>query len=372
MFMVAGLEIISQVTLTLLKLQEKPVLYSIANIFKLTVSLLLIILFIIKLGRKLEGIYEAQIIGQIVFFLILSKFIWQNFKFKFDFGLMKEMLVFSIPLVLSNVSGIILSIADRYFLKFIGALSDVGIYSLGYKIGNVIKVFVIQSVMLALSPIIYKMMDDPKNKRFYSKSLTYMGYGIMIFVLILSLFGKEMVMLLAQKDEFWPAYKIIPLIAFTNLFIALRQISTTGLNLMKKTKVRAVIVVSISVLNIILNLILIPYFQAIGAGIALIISQIIYFVLIFRYSQIHYPVPYEISKILKIIFIGLLMVIIGFLINDINLFLRLSLKFVLILSFPILLYFLNFYEQIEIIRLKQFIFKISNKIFGWEKNYKSE
>lgn len=351
MLIVAGLEIIARVPLTLLKLQEKPILYSVANISKFIVNMVFTILFVVSLNHKIEGIYEAQIIGHIVYFLLLAPYIWRNFEFKFDLSVIIEMLIFSLPLVMSSTSGMLLSIADRYILNFIGGLSDVGIYSLGFKIANIIQVFIIQSVMLALTPMIYKMMDDPNNKRFYSKSMTYLGFGIMIFVMGLSMFGKEVVELLAQKREFWQASQVIPIIAFAKFFIALRFPAAIGLNIMKKTKIRALIVAFISLLNIILNIILIPRWQSIGAAVALLISQIIFFLLVLKYSQRFYPIPFELKKIMKMIIVGLTIIFSAFLINDFQLAVRILLKLLLILTFPFILYLWNFYENIELQRL---------------------
>lgn len=358
MLIVTSLEITARIPLTLLKLQEKPVLYSVANITKLIVNLTFTILFIVSFDRKLEGIYEAQIIGNACYFLLLLPYIWRNFEFKFDFFIIKEMLSFSLPLMMANAAGIIMTIADRYILKFMGGLSDVGVYSLGYKIANFIQVFIIQSVMLALTPMIYKMMDDPGNKRFYSKTMTYFGFGIMIFIIGISLFGKEVVVLLAQNKSYWPAYQIIPIIAFAKLFIALRYTASIGLNIMKKTKIRAAIVITVAFLNIVLNIILIPQWQGTGAGFAMLISQVVFFILTLRFAQMYYPVPYEIMKITKLILIGLIIILIGISLNDQNIVPRIIIKTILLMSFPLILYFVKFYEDIEIIRLREFFQKI--------------
>ena len=340
-----------------MRLQEKPILYSSVNIIKLIVSFTFTIYFITDLNRKVEGIYEAQIIGYLVFFIISAKYIWKNIKFKFEIKILKEMLNFSMPLVFASISGTLLSIADRYCLKFLGCLSDVGIYALGYKMANTIKIFIITSVQLALSPIIYKMMADPDNKRFYSKIMTYFTFGVMICVLGMSFFGKEIIKFLARNRDYWDAYKVIPVISFAILFGMLKDTSLIGINLMKKTKILAIIIFLMSVLNIILNLILIPYFQAIGAAVATLITQFIFFLIIYRYSQKYYFIPYEISKIIKMIFIGFIMLFVTYFINDVSLSIRLFMKTVMIISFPFILYFMKFYEEIEILRINQ----------GWQK-----
>jgi O-antigen/teichoic acid export membrane protein len=349
----AGLQIIAIMPLTLMRLQEKPILYSSTNIIKLIVSFAFTIYFIVSLNRKIEGIYEAQIISYFVFFVISSKYIWKNIKLKFEVKILKEMLSFSLPLVFASISGTILSIADRYCLKFLGNLSEVGIYSLGFKMANTIKVFVVASVNLAISPIIFKMMDKPENKRFYSKIMTYFTFVVMICILGMSFFGKEIIKLLARNRDYWDAYKVIPIISFAILFGMLKDTSLIGINIMKKTKILAIIIFLMSITNIILNIIFIPYFQSIGAAFATLITQFIFFLIVYKYSQKYYYISFEIKKIIKMIGIGIVLFGISLLTNELNLFFRIILKTSLLFSFPIILYFLNFYEEIELLRLKQ-------------------
>ncbi len=356
----AGFQIIAIIPLTLMRLQDKPMFYSSVNIIKLVMSFVFTIYFIVVLNRKVEGIYEAQVIGYLIFFIISSKFIWKNVKFRIEIKILKEMLSFSLPLIFASLSGTLLSIADRYCLKFLGCLSDVGIYSLGYKMANTIKVFIVTSVQLALSPMIYKMMNKSGNKRFYSKIMTYFTFGVLICVLGMSFFGKEIIKFLVRNKDYWNAYKVIPIISFSILFGMLKDTSLIGLNITKKTKIIALIITSISILNVLLNIILIPYFLSIGAAVASLISQIIFFIIIYIYAQKHYHIPYEIGKITKMIFVSIILIGISSLTVDLNLLLRLFIKFSMLLSFPIIMYFLNFYEEIELLRLKQGWLKLRN------------
>jgi O-antigen/teichoic acid export membrane protein len=156
--------------------------------------------------------------------------------------------------MLSSISGIVLSIADRLFCyaNFITGLSELGAYSLGYKIANSVKVLLVTSVQLSINPMIYQMMDKSGNKRFYSKIMLYFCFGVLFCVLGLSIFSKEIVYLLASSNkEYWDAYKVIPLLSFAVLFGMLKDTSLIGLNVSKKTKIIGLVTIKISVLNVI-------------------------------------------------------------------------------------------------------------------------
>lgn len=368
MITTSGLQIISVLPKTLMKLQEKSIFYSFSNLIRFIVNLLFTVYFVAFLKKNVEGIYLAQLIGTIIFFAILSRYIIKNFKFKVELTVLKEMFLYSFPLMFASLSGIVLSVADRFCLNYLGGLSDVGEYSLGFKIANTIKVLVITSVQLAINPMIYKMIGQKGNKRFYSKIMTYFCFGVMIFVLGLSVFGKEVIKVLASSNKnYWEAYKVIPIISFAILFGMLKDTSLIGLNIAKKTRIIAITMTIISVFNIALNIVLIPHFQSIGAAIATLISQAIFFIAIFKIAQKYYYIPYEISKIIKMIILGFILFGLSLLINNFSLVFRVLLKLSIIGTFPIILYFWNFYEDIELLRLKQSWHKWKNP-GKWKEN----
>jgi O-antigen/teichoic acid export membrane protein len=354
---------------TLLRLQEKSILYTTANIIQLSVNLFFTVLFIVHYHQKVEGIYHAQIIGSVVYFLVLSRFIFRNIEFCFEGKVLKEMFIFCYPLVLSAISGVIFNVTDRYSLKILGDLQNVGIYSLGFKITNTLNVFVVTSVMFAIQPMIYKMMNVSGNKRFYSKLLTYLTFGLMFFVLGIMLFGKEIIKLLAQKSDFWEAYQIIPFIAYAILFGMFKDIVVTGLNITKKTKIIAVTVALMAGLNIVLNFIFIPFLHNIGAALSKLLSQIVFFLIIYYNSQKVYYIPYEINKLLKMLFLGVVLYLLSLLTNDMQLLWQLIIKMGIIATFPIILYFMNFYEKIELQTIRQGWHKWRN-ISKWKENIK--
>jgi len=278
------------------------------------------------------------------------------------------MLLYSFPLMLSSISGIILSIADRYCINFITGLSELGSYSLGYKIANSIKVLLVTSVQLSINPLIYQMMDKPGNKRFYSKIMLYFCFGVLFCVLGLSLFSKEIVYLLASSNkEYWDAYKVIPLLSFAVLFGMLKDTSLIGLNLSKKTKIIGLVTIAISILNVILNVVLISLLHSVGASIAALVSNILFFWIIYHYAQKYYYVPYEIKKIVILITLGIGIYGISLINFPIPSLFKYLLKFCLIFSMPVILYFLRFYENAELEVIKGTWRKWRNP-HNWKKN----
>ncbi len=350
----AALQIISQIPLTLMRLQEKSILYSSANIARLIITLIVTIYFITSLGKRVEAVYEAQIIGHVIFFIIIIKYILNNIEIRFQSKTLLAMLAFSFPLIFVEVSSVVFNITSRYCLNFLGTLADVGTFSLGFKIANSIHIFLISSAMLAVFPIVFKKMNDPDNKRFYSKLMTYFSFVVMIFILTASIFSKEIIKILTDNREYWVAHEVIPLICLTIFFGMLKTLSLIGLHITKKTKTIAIITVLMTLLNIGLNLVFVFYWKSIGAAIATLLSQIVFFISIFQSAQKQYYIPFEIIKVVKILLIGFILYLLSFVFNEFSSFWRLTLKSTLILIFPLCLYFFQFFEEIELIRIKEY------------------
>lgn len=367
MAVAAAFQIFMDLSSALMRVQEKPTLYVSTNVTKLVFTFILTIVFVGKFNWGIGGIYKAQILGYIIYFILVSGYLFRNIRVKLELRILQSMIRFSLPLMISSISGVLLSVADRFCLKFLGELSYVGLYSLGYKIASTIKVFIISSVNLAISPMIYKVMDKPNNKRFYSKIMTYFAFGTMIFVIGLSVFGQEIIKVLAKNKEFWNAYHVIPIIAFSFFFEMLRDTALTGLNITKRTPVIARIIIFSSMLNIVTNVILIPLFNYLGSAFSSLISQVIFFLLVLHSSQKYYPVPYEIKKIIKILLSGIGLIIFCLFLSSYALWVRLVVKSLAIFSFPFVLFLLKFYEPIEIQTIQGAWRKWRNPI-NWKKN----
>ncbi|MCE2995798.1 MAG: lipopolysaccharide biosynthesis protein [Cyclobacteriaceae bacterium] len=365
----AAFEIIAQTPNSLIRLSEKPALFTSANITKLIVSVGLTVLFTVKFKWGLEGIYYAQIIGIVVYFIVLSKFIYKNLEYKFEWRELINMIQFRFPFLLPIVALNLFNFNDRYILANVLGTEEVGVYSLGAKLANTIKVFIITAIWMALTPTIYKMMNDPNNKRFYSKIMTYLSFVVIFFVMTFSFFSKELVELFATEKSYERAQQIIPLISLGIFFGMLKDVSLIGLNISKRTFPILIGTITSLTVSILFNFLLIPNYGIIGASLVNLFSQIIFFIIILSYAQKYYHIPYELKKIGLIITVFLLLFLVSISTNSFTIWARISIKAGLLFLFPIILYWLDFFEEIEIARLKSMWVKWRDPL-NWKENLK--
>ena len=86
--------------------------------------------------------------------------------------------------------------------------------------------------------------------------------------------------------------------------------------------------------------------------------MVVFFLLIYYYSQKHYPLPFEIQKIIKIIFTGIVLYLVSNLTIYIDYFTGVMARILLLFAYPFILYLWNFYEEIEIAKVKNLVYKV--------------
>jgi hypothetical protein len=86
-----------------------------------------------------------------------------------------------------------------------------------------------------------------------------------------------------------------------------------------------------------------------------LVSQIIFFVMIYIAAQKWYRIPYQLNRITGILIAGILLTITGFFLNDMQIGIRLVLKTLLLLSYPFLLYLFQFYSPQEMVQIRKII-----------------
>ena len=347
LFLTVAFEVLSRYILTILRMLEQSTKYIITSSIKLIVTLSLTIYFVVVLKIGVKGIILSQLIGAVFLTLILLPVLLKNIVLKFRKDQLKPMLAFSIPLSFTWLSFSVFNMGDRYVLKFISGDSQVGIYSLAYKIAGFLNFFVLQSFQAAFMPIALKMYKEPNAKRFFSKILTYLTVGLTFGALGLALFAPEVVMLFSPENKnYWDAGQYVYLINLNVIILGMRYMFSLSFHISKKTKIMPLYVTIFATLNIILDFFTIKYWQITGAILSSIFSNLLLTYVFFRQNQKIYPVKYELKKDILVIFVGILLYLLVLPFNNSELLVKIIIKTLIIAIFPIIIY-LFFLDPIE-------------------------
>lgn len=214
-----------------------------------------------------------------------------------DKSLRREMLLYSTPLIAANISWWINTSSDRYILTAMRGVDEDGIYSVAYKIPTILQM--LQSVFSqAWLLSVFREYKSENGPQYVSRiyELYYVAMSLscaVIIILDIPLAG-----FLYAKD-FYAAWKYVPFLLLSVVFIANSGFFESMLTLHKKTKLIASTTVIGAVVNTVLNLILIYYIGALGAAIATVCG---YFTMwVTRIRPVLKEYPFEVNWTKQII-----------------------------------------------------------------------
>ena len=334
---------------TLLRMAEKAKYLLFVSCVRLFVSMLFILYALIYMKLGVLALIYGNLLGLIIVCILALPFFLKSAEFKIDPGTLGPPLQYGYPFIIQGFALILIHSGDQYILKFFTSVAVVGIYSFNYKIADIMKFMLVLPFKKALQPAVLRQEKNPEFlKSFVSRNCTYFYIIGMLLCLILSVFSREIVQLMARREEFWAGWIIIPVIAYANLLHGLGQFFNNGLILMKKSyHISANILIAV-IVNIGLNIALIPIWGIMGAAIATLISYIIWNVLRLYFSGKLYGLYFEIKRLGHITIIGAGLFILSILAAGTeSFFYNAIIKTLLILSYPMALFITGFFTLKE-------------------------
>lgn len=316
--------------------EGKAVLYSFVSLTKILANIGFSLFFLISLGLGVYGVLAGSIASSIIILLIVLPTLVKSIKFIFQSQTARDLLSFGFPIMIGTVGIAIIEISDRYFLSFLTSTSTVGIYSVGYKFGILLKMAIITPFIVAWTPFAISVSKEENAKEIYSNCLTYVISLLFALALGVSLFVKE-VLILISPSEYWPAYRVVPLISSAYVFFGAYTICKIGIILTKKTKYVSITTTAGVILNLILNFFFIKAMGMYGAALSTLMSQALMLVLILTFSQKLYPVSWDFSKLLKVGVLAVFFYLFGMQIDFQNMGMTIFCKSLLFIAYVLLL-----------------------------------
>jgi len=356
LIIIVSLRILNLLFFSVLRAWEKSMIYTMGNVGKFLIVLIANIYFIAFLKKGVSGILFSYILGETILIIMFLIIIVPTLRLRLNIPLIKECLFFGLPFIFTALAGMLLNMGDRYLLKILVNYKEVGLYSLGYKLAGFLNIFLIQSFSLSFLPLAYRIYGKKGDKTYYSKMLTYFLFVLFWMGLLLAVFSKEVIILIALNQDYWQAYTVVPLIVFAYIISGAKHVVSMGLYLKKKSGIMALNTILAALLNIILNLFLIPNFKMMGAAVATIISYGFLFIITLSRSQRYYLIPFELKRILLLTITAFILYLVSLKLEpDISFYFLF--KMILVISFPFLLYIMSFYHKTELIAIKRIINK---------------
>lgn len=349
------MEVLGHVPANNLRVRNEAWPYVKASLLSLIVTVSFTVYFVVIIDMGVAGILYGRLIGAFLSLLYLHYLVRGEFVLRLSFKMILSMLSFSIFLIPSNLSSLVLNMSNRFFLSEYQNLEEVGLFSLGVKIAAVIPLLITEPVKKAFSPYIFDLADDPqKCTRVLSDFVRLFFAGISIFVLVISVFATDLVAIMAP-ESYQGSSSSVFVLSFSNLILGTAAIVVLAIHITKKTWIVTLIWVFSSVLNIFLNVLLIPGYGKMGAAYATLISIIFILIAYIIAARKVFPLIIPYQSILKVCFLLVVFYLIGQLIAF-GILINICLKSCLVMSYLLtILYVTDIVRNDEISRLRSYL-----------------
>lgn len=278
---------------------EKVKLFAINGIVTTFFTLFGTVLFIcgFKMGNTgyLLSIIMSDFIS--IIFLTISAKLWKYFDFKsFDRELLHTMLQYSVPLIPAQLLWLITNSSDAFMTThYLGAQAN-GILSASYKIPNLVAtVYLMFGQAWNMSAIMENDSDDRND--FYSnvfnlnQSLLYLVAGGCLLIV-------QPLTKIWLGEAFHDAMKYSPVLIYSSIFSCFTTFMGSIYLATKETKRSLVTSLFSGIINIVLNIILIPRIGIYGPTIATLTSYVTVFIIRAYDSRKLVPFDLKIKKII--------------------------------------------------------------------------
>ena len=271
-------------------------------------------------------VFISNLIASLITILFLLPELFK-LTLSYDFALLKEMFVYSLPVLIANISFIINENIDKIFL---GQLlppgiseQEVGIYAACCKIAIFLSIF-INAFRLGAEPFFFSHAKNKNSGETYAKIMNYFVIAVcLIFVLLVAniellkyfIKGKDA----AEQAMYWSGLKIVPILLFAYVSLGIYINLSIWYKLSDQTRYGLYISGIGAVLTIVLNLIFIPKFSYLASAWISLIAYTVMMVLSYFWGQRNYPIPYNLKKNFMYLLTSVCIVFVAFVVFDRNL-----------------------------------------------------
>ena len=274
----------------------------------LVASILLVFAF-----RNLYGYFAGIVLAEGVLAIFLSWNIKDKISFTcIDFSILWKAVKYGFPLSMSNISSFFLTSGDRYVVGYFFGASAVATYTVAYNLCNYIFELIKNIFFKTFMPLVINHWNN--NEVGESQKLLGLHFRLYLMATIPAVFGLSSVgseaLTLLAGSKYASASFLIPVLASAIAVNGLSHVTFSGLYFKSKSKIILGITFGCSILNLLLNVILLPVVGLIGAAWATGISYLAMVVFGYFFTRSILNIEYKIFNLLKYLLISSVMIFI--------------------------------------------------------------
>ena len=298
MAVTVSLDAFASIPFAYLRFQKRPIRFAILKLLFVILNIAFNLLFLVVLGKNdVYYVFLSNILATAIQTLCLLPFTLPKGG-RFSWPVLKEMLVYSLPLLVLGVAGIMNQTLDRILFPYLytgdDAQAQLGIYGACFKVAMVMMMFT-QAFRFAYEPFVFAKHKDRQSVEAYADAMKY--YIIFSYLILLGVIFYLDIFRYIVSSAYWEGLKIVPVVLWTYVFQGVYFNLSFWYKLTDETKWGAYFSLLGLIITLVLQLVGVPrigYWASCGS------SLVCYFcIMILSYviGQKKAPVPYDLKSI---------------------------------------------------------------------------
>jgi O-antigen/teichoic acid export membrane protein len=286
-----------EVPMTYVRALERPGLYFAISVARLLLGLTLNLVLVVWLSMGVMGVVYANILTCLITVIGLAGFTFKRTGLGLSQRVLRGMVRFGLPFIPGSLAMLVLHNGDRYILNRFRPLAEVGIYSLGYKLGMIITYAIAVPFANVWSTRMYTVVKEPGGMETYAKVTTYFAYTLLFAWLGLSALAPEVVQIAASR-EFAGAAIVVPIIAAGYAMREAAECWKNAFMIQKRTAVIGWMQPVIAGANVAITWVLVQKAGALGAAWATLLTFLLMLALTTVLAERVMPTPARFLRML--------------------------------------------------------------------------
>lgn len=319
--LIVAIDSFSSIGFAKLRLDENGIRFSALKIINVLATIFFVLFFyewlpgvlekssfscLINLRSDVTYVLIANLLASfIVLLLLLPEYLKVNFQVSRK--LLGQILIYSLPLLVSGLAGIINETLDRILLKHLVSDSQEAIYALGiyganYKIAVLLLIFV-QMFRFAVEPFYFSYYKNANHKEIYAQIMRLFIAAMIILCMVILFFLDYIKFFIDPK--FHEGLKIVPIVLAAYLFYGIFFNLSIWYKLTKRT-IYAIMLTTVGAgVTVLINVVFVPKYSYLASAYGHLFSYIVMMALSYFIGRRFFRIDYQLLRILEYVLVAL-------------------------------------------------------------------
>lgn len=295
---VVAMDAFASIPFAYLRYKKRPIRFAALKLLFVGLNILLNILFLVILKwTDVRYVFIANFIATSIQTLCLLPTIFAE-RFHFSWSLLRQMLRYSLPLLVLGVCGIMNQTLDRILFPYLyngpDAEAQLGIYGACFKVAMVMMMFT-QAFRYAYEPFVFAKHKDRQSVEAYADAMKY--YIIFSLLIVLGMVVYLDLLKFVIAPAYWEGLKIVPVVLWTYVFQGVYFNLSFWYKLTDKTQYGAWFSMLGVVITLVLQVIFVPRIGYMASAASSTVCYLIIMLLSYFIGRKYLPIPYDLKRI---------------------------------------------------------------------------